>query len=124
MTVGGATNITAMGGADQLFIDATTFQGTFTANLGAWNDTIAIAQQVGEPVPVTFESKVTINAGAGNDTRKLGLSVANGGDANSRVAFGVASSQIDGGIGFNMFDASTSQYTGLTAANFLHWTNV
>jgi hypothetical protein len=77
---------------------------------------------------VTFNGKATIQAGAGNDTLRLGLAPGSGGDANSKAVFSGTGNKIDGGAGFNTFDGLTpgqspSQYTGLSAGDFLNWTD-
>jgi hypothetical protein len=129
LTVGKATRITTGGGVDGLTIDGSTFQGMFTADLGGGDDTLAIAQQTGLTAPVTFTGKTMITAGSGNDTLRLGPAADGpGGDAHSRAVFSVPTSRIDGGAGFNTFDGLTpgqspSQYTGLTAADFVNWTD-
>jgi hypothetical protein len=117
-TFQGAFNENTGAGADTLAIDGTTFRGAFTANTGAGNDTLNIAQLASMPGPVTFAGRAVINAGPGNDTLTLGRM----GVANAEAVFDVPTSQINGGIGLNTFFASTAQFTGLTAANFLNWT--
>jgi hypothetical protein len=59
----------------------------------------------------------------------LGLDPGSGGTASTLAAFGAGVvNKIDGGTGFNTFDGLTpaqapAQYTGLTAADFVHWTD-
>jgi hypothetical protein len=128
--VTGATSISTGFGADNLAIDdGAEFNSTFTANMGAGNDNIFIAQAIGSFQAVSFAGLTTINAGAGNDTLLLG---ANPGDANSTADFAAGfAHKIIGGLGINTFDGLTggippispAKYTGLTAANFLSWTD-
>ena len=78
---------------------------------------------------MTFVGKATILAGTGNDTLLLGKDAGAGGDANSKAVFTAAlANKIDGGTGINTFDGLTpaqspAQFTGLTAVNFLNWTD-
>ena len=125
VTVAGPVLVLAKGGADLLSIeDGSTFQSTFTADLGAGDDTISIAQDTGDPGPppvpgpVTFGGKARILAGAGNDFLLLGVAVAAGGDGTSKATFTDPTSLIDGGLGLNDFDPTTSQ-TNLT--NLPNW---
>jgi hypothetical protein len=118
-TFQGAFTANTGAGADTLAIDGTTFRGAFTANTGAGNDTLNIAQLASMPGPVTFAGRAVISSGPGNDTLTLGRM----GVANAEAVFDVPTSQINGGIGLNTFFASTAQFTGLTAANFLNWTS-
>jgi hypothetical protein len=76
------------------------------------------------PGPVTFAGRAVINAGPGDDTLRLGRA----GVASAVAVFDVPTSLLNGGTGFNTFDGLTpgqspSQYTGLTAANFVNWTD-
>jgi hypothetical protein len=87
VAVGGPVAVATGDGADTLTIDASTFFNTFTANLGAGNDAIRIAQARGSATPVEFRGTVSVHAGAGNDTLLLGRAGAAGGDVNSRVIF-------------------------------------
>jgi large repetitive protein len=141
LTVGGLTRVTTVAGADTLTIDRSTFQGAFTANTGAGADTLAIdgttfkaaftantgagndtfdiAQLSGMPGPVTFAGRAMINAGPGDDTLRLGRT----GVANAVAVFDVPTSLLNGGPGLNTFFETTSNFTGLTPANFVNWTN-
>jgi hypothetical protein len=119
VTVGGATRVTGGAAADFLGVNGTTFQGAFTANTGAGDDTFNIAQQTFMPAPVTFGGRAVINAGPGNDTLRLGVA----GVPNLRADFSVPTSRLNGGTGFNTFFRSTAQFTGLTDADFVNWTN-
>ena len=119
--VTGAAKVQTFGGVDELSIETgSTFLKTFTADLGSGDDTILIAQATGSPAPVTFAGKATIKAGTGNDFLLLGLDTdpANGGDANSRVAFNGAGSVVDGGAGLNLFDDFTAQFSGVVPVNW------
>ncbi len=108
------------GGADELSIENNSaLAGAFSANMGAGDDTISIAQNTGTPGPVTFSGLVKILAGAGNDTLLLGLDpVGSGGDATSSATFLNLFSTIDGGLGLNEFDSGTSQFTGAFTPNW------
>jgi hypothetical protein len=112
VAVGGPVAVATGDGADTLTIDASTFFNTFTANLGAGNDAIRIAQARGSATPVEFRGTVSVHAGVGNDTLLLGRAGAAGGDVNSRVIFhgGVVSGDAAGT--FNLFDTVTTQRTG------------
>jgi hypothetical protein len=121
LTLSGAADIKTGGGADTLSIeDASSFALAFKADMGAGNDTISIAQNIGASGPVTFSGKTTILAGLGNDNLFLGLDqVANGGDPNSRSVFTDPTSVIDGGLGINSYDASTGQTTTVSTPNWI-----
>jgi hypothetical protein len=108
------TSIQTGAGGDSLTIDdGSIFNGPLSANLGAGDDNLAVAQNTSSANAVTFDAKVTILMGTGNDTMQLGKGT--GGDANSAAAFRFAGSKIDGGTGLNLFDDGTPmQYTGLT----------
>jgi hypothetical protein len=110
-----ATSIKLGAGSDTLGINAgSTFAGPFTADTGAGDDSIVIAQFLGMPAPVTFAAKTTITTGAGNDMLLLGRGT--NGDANSKAVFAPGlGSTIDGGTGYNTFDdGAPMSYSGLT----------
>ncbi len=110
VVVSGATQIKTGDGFDILNIDkASVFTGAFTADLGAGDDTINIAQTAGAATPVTFTGKATIRAGIGNDKLTLGKA---GGDAGQAVVF-APGSEVDGGTGFNLFDDSLANFSGI-----------
>jgi hypothetical protein len=113
VAVAGATLIATLQGADVLTIDGgATFTGTFTADLGTGEDTIAIAQNTGSTGAVTFTGNAKILGGAGNDTLLLGMDPGAGGDANSRAVFNGLTDVIDGGLGIDVFDTGSAQFTG------------
>lgn len=129
VAVSKTTTIATGAGADTLTIDrGSVFTGTFSADVGAGDDIVAIAQSTGAPAELVFNAKTTIKAGDGNDTLRLGLATGGpGGDTFSKAVF-AAGGTIDGGAGYNQFDGLTpaqspSQYTGLTAVDFLNWTD-
>jgi hypothetical protein len=116
VSVTGPVLVTTLGGADTLAIDdETAFQGAFTADLGAGDDTILIAQNPGRANPVRFVGKATIKGGAGNDLLALGLAddPLVGGDGNSQVQFTVPTSLVDGGLGVDTLDPD-GQFTPAT----------
>jgi hypothetical protein len=114
IAVAQATKINLGAGPDILIIErGSVFTGTFSADMGAGDDTVSIAQATGSAAAVTFTGRATIKTGAGNDTLLLGKGT--GGDAFSTVAFNGAGSKIYGGANFNTFDDGTPMsYTGLT----------
>lgn len=118
----GPVTIATKGGADLLSVeDGSTFQSTFTADLGNGDDTISMGQNTaldGSPGGDTFVGKAKITAGAGNDAVFLGLAVAAGGDAVSKVTFNTATSVVDGGLGLDFFDATSAQFTGAATPNW------
>jgi hypothetical protein len=119
VAVTGTAAVLAYGGADLLSIeDGSTFAKTFSADMSTGDDTISIAQKLGSPGPVTFTGTAKIQAGVGNDFLLLGVDVGSGGDANSKAVFNGLGSFIDGGIGFDTFDPSSAQFTGLTPASW------
>ncbi len=119
VTVAGASNFLTGNGADLLSIDAAAaFTGEVTANLGAGNDFLDIAQNTGSTAGVTFTAMATFLLGAGNDRLRLGLAVAVDGDANSKVTVGTVGSVIDGGAGADMFSAANGQFSGVTPVGF------
>ena len=119
VTVAGVSNFMTGNGSDLLSIDAAAaFTGEVTANLGAGNDFLDIAQNTGSTAGVTFAGRAAFLLGAGNDQLRLGLAVAADGDPNSSVAFNGSGSVIDGGAGADTFAAATGQFTGLTPIGF------
>jgi len=112
LVVGGPAFVSTGDGVDTLAIVASTFLNSFTANLGAGNDAIRIAQATGAVSPVDFRGLVTIHAGAGNDTLFLGRAVTVGGDVNSRVIFHGGLIAGDAAGTFNHSDFVTAQRTG------------
>jgi hypothetical protein len=122
--VTGAATVQTFGGADVLRIETgSTFLGTFSADLGAGDDSIEVAQLTGSTAPVTFAGRAKILGGLGNDLLLLGfapdlINPPDGGDANSRVVFGGVGSVVDGGLGLNFFDDSTDQSTGVVPVNW------
>jgi hypothetical protein len=128
LQVAGATRIVTGGGADSLSInDGVIFSGTFFTDLGAGDDSIIVAAGTAATSPVTFQKTATIRAGAGNDSLTLGVAVDSGGSPDTAAVF-QAGGTVDGGTGLNLFDGLTpdqspSQFTGLSADNFLHWTD-
>jgi hypothetical protein len=122
VTVTGPVLVTTLGGADTLAIDQEAmFLSTFTANLGAGDDSILVAQTPGAVNPVRFIGKATILGGLGNDFLALGLAndVAIGGDVNTRPDFSVPTSLVDGGLGFNSIDPD-GQFNPASLI-VLHW---
>lgn len=116
----GPVTLSLKGGGDLLSIDdGTTFHSTFTADTGAGDDIISIAQDTGSSAPVTFTGKAKITAGAGNDSLFLGLAQGVfGGDNNSKAVFNTTTSVVDGGLGLDFFDATSGQFTGVTPVNW------
>lgn len=118
----GPITISTKGGADFLSVeDGSTFQATFTADLGNGDDTISMGQNTaldGSPGGDTFVGKAKITAGAGNDAVFLGLAVSAGGDAVSKVTFNDNTSVVDGGLGLDFFDPTSSQFTGAVTPNW------
>ena len=111
VSLAGTADLKLGAGTDTLSIeDGTTFAKTFKADLGTGDDTISVAQNSGVG-PVTFTGKATILAGTGNDTLFLGVAIAAGGDATTRVVFSDATSVVDGGLGLNDFDQAGGQFT-------------
>jgi hypothetical protein len=116
---GGPITLSLKGGGDLLSIDdGTAFHSTFTADTGAGDDTISIAQDTGSTAPVTFTGKAKITAGTGNDSLFLGLAQLTGGDANSKAVFSDPTSVVDGGLGLNFFDSTSAQFTGVAPVNW------
>jgi hypothetical protein len=128
LQVAGATRIVTGGGADSLSInDGVIFSGTFFTDLGAGDDSIIVAAGTAATSPVTFQKTATIRGGTGNDSLTLGKSIDSGGSTGTVAVF-QAGGTVDGGTGLNLFDGLTpdqspSQFTGLSAGNFLHWTD-
>lgn len=119
VALAGTASFFAYGGADLLSIeDGSTFAKTFSADMSTGDDTISIALTVGAPGPVTFAGTAKIQAGVGNDFLLLGVDAGSGGDANSKAVFNGAGSFIDGGVGFDTFDPSSAQFSGLTPASW------
>jgi len=112
MTFANAVSVATGIGADTLNIDASTFLSGFFATMGAGNDAIRIAQQVGAGAPVDFRQPVLIHADAGNDTLLLGRAVVAGGDVNTRVIFRGGTIAGDASGTLNHFDTITAQRTG------------
>ena len=111
VSVFGSVLVTTLGGADTLTIDnGATFASaplaTFTADLGAGDDTILVAQTAGAANPVRFVGKAKILGGLGNDFLALGLAKDPlvGGDDNTHPDFTVPTSLVDGGLGVNTLD--------------------
>jgi hypothetical protein len=114
----GSTTILALGGTDLLSIeDGSSFAKTFTADMGAGNDTISIAQNTGAAAAVTFNGNAKILGGLGNDSLFLGIEPLTG-DANTKVVFSGAINLVDGGAGLDFFDAASGQFTGVTPVNW------
>jgi len=114
----GSATILTFGGADLLMIeDSSSFAKTFTADMGAGNDTISIAQNTGATAAVAFTGNAKILGGTGNDSLFLGVDLADG-DANTKVTFGGSKNLVDGGLGINIFDAASGQFTGVTPINW------
>jgi hypothetical protein len=130
VSITGATKIDLGASADQLNVNGGgTFAGTVTVNLADGDDLLTIGTTVGAAIPINFTQKVTIKTGNGNDALAMGLDPLSGGDANSTVNFGVAST-VDGGSGLNLFDGLTlaglpslppSQYSG--PVTLTNWTD-
>jgi hypothetical protein len=125
VTATGPVSIMTKGGADVLSIeDGSRFNSTFTADLGAGDDEISVAQNTGVPGPppvpgpTTFVGKAKFIAGTGNDVLSLGVAVAAGGDANSAVVFTDPTSSVDGGLGLNDFDPTTAQVNSFVLLNW------
>jgi hypothetical protein len=111
--VGGNTRLNLGAEADNLsIVDGSTFTGTTLINLGAGSDTLAIASTVVNTAVVTFTGATRILAGKDNDTIKLGLSIADGGNANTAVAFVAPTNTLDLGTGTDTFDPAASQING------------
>jgi hypothetical protein len=126
VSVFGSVSVTTLGGADTLTIDhGATFASaplaTFTADLGAGDDSILVAQTPGSANPVRFIGKATIRGGLGNDFLALGLAndVLIGGDGNTQAQFTVPTSLFDGGLGVNSLDPD-GQFDPATVI-VLHW---
>ncbi len=118
VAVAGTTTINTGAGADKLFIETgSTFAKAFSADLGAGDDLISLAQDTGSAAPVLFNAKTTITAGAGNDTLLLGRLA---GDTNSKAVF-APGSVIDAGSGFNTFDDELGLFSN--TVNLLNWTD-
>ncbi|HVK11179.1 MAG TPA: hypothetical protein VM597_20590 [Gemmataceae bacterium] len=117
LSVTGTTTITTGAGADRVSIlGPTTFTGAVTVDLGGGADTLAVADEAGTAGPVTFTGASRVKFGAGNDTVRLGLAVAAGGDANSRVAFaGSGFLNLDGGLNLNTFATRPGSSTPATS---------
>jgi hypothetical protein len=120
--VTGTTKIKTGAGPDILNIpSASKFTGTFSADLGAGNDTIGIAQVPGSTAPVTFTGKATFLAGTGNDSLNLGVAA---GDAGQAAVFAAAGSKIDGGADFNSFDDELGDFSGIVlGTGIINWTD-
>jgi hypothetical protein len=130
VAVSGATTVATGAGKDALTIDlGSRFGGAFRADLGTGDDTISVAQDATATAAVTFVGRAAVRAGAGNDTLLLGRDPGAGGTASTAAVFTAAlANTIDGGTGINTFDGLTptqapAQYTALSAASFLHWTD-
>lgn len=135
VTVAGKTDIRTGGGKDTLTVNGSaqdqghpyTFGDTFTADLGAGDDQILLAQDAAAKFPVTFAKGVTIEAGAGNDTLKVGVAGGTPGvGPNTSVAFKGTPIKIRGGAGLNTFDPRAGDFTlpqGVDPKTvFLGWT--
>jgi hypothetical protein len=121
ITVQGATAITTGAAADTLTIYGSTFVGTVSVDLGGGADILAIADVPTATAPVTFNSAATVKMGIGNDALRLGLALANGGNANTNVLFGPTGSlNVDGGANLNTFDDEAGQFdiARVTTLNF------
>jgi hypothetical protein len=123
--VAGTTNVSTGGGSDSILMYRSTFDGTTTISTGAGDDLFNIADAALFDIPVSFNAKATIDAGAGNDTMFLGMSVANGGDANSQAVFAAGfGSSVTGGTGLNTYDDEAGQFTGLVlGTDVTGWTD-
>jgi len=107
VSVTGPVLVNTLGGTDTLAVDdEAMFLNTFSADLGAGDDSILIAQNPGRNNPVRFFGKAKILGGLGNDFLALGLAndVVIGGDANTQAQFSVPTSLVDGGLGFDSMD--------------------
>jgi hypothetical protein len=116
--VTGTTRVTAGVGADLLQINGpATFTGATTIDLGAGDDTWNVANDTGTTSgPVTFTGTINAKLGTGNDTLRLGLSLASGGNLNTRVNFAdLLTNKIDGGTGLNLYDDEAAQVGGTVA---------
>ena len=122
VTVVGLATVMGFGGADLLAVEhGSTFLKTFTADLGAGDDVISIAQLLNSPNAVTFTGKAIIKGGLGNDQLLLGFDDQDAlttEDNNSRVVFGGVGSMIDGGLGLDFFDDATARFTGVVPIGF------
>lgn len=121
VTVAGATSVQTGAGGDTLTVDrGSVFGGAVTANLGAGDDRIDIAQNAGFAGPTRFLAPVTIFGGAGNDALRLGVTLV----LWARAEFLVAGNLVDGGAGLNAFDDEAGQFAGITlGTGLLNWTD-
>ena len=102
------------GGADEFSATkACTFAGNVTLSMDAGSDRLLLGTADDGTAAVIFQGTLTANLGAENDLLRLGIALASGGDANSRVEFAKTGSTIQGGPGVNVFNSAASQYSGL-----------
>jgi hypothetical protein len=59
-----------------------------------------------------------MKTGNGNDTLVLGLSMATGGTAFTKVVFTDPTSEIDGGLGIDFYDNTTAQVSSFLLTNW------
>jgi hypothetical protein len=123
--VTGDSRISTGDGADTLTVDrGARFFGSFQADTGTGDDTVALAQSAGSAGPVGFGGQVTITAGDGIDSLLIGNTA---GDLNSRVQFRAPGNLIDGGPALNLFNNETQQVellTFMTTLSLLGWADV
>jgi len=123
LLVAGTTSLATGGGADRVSLGgASTFAGNVTLATGGGGDTLAIGTRAGSSAPVTFQGALAADLGAENDLLRLGVALAAGGEANSRVEFTKTGSKILGGPGVNRFDKAGGQYAGLPDGSLVGFT--